>query len=198
MPTINTWTDITCPSACGGTLNYGALPEDPNCVSVPPLAEIQHVYIQPTGATAPFDWSTPTAPTAVSGAIDNTTTDNSKTKHLVIIGSQVDPEETIYNGPGGSQVVSNRRYTMNGRTPITAQSIYDFLKQIQCNNLNFVFWFGTRGGYLFGGENGIYPAASNARFPKNEGNESVEEGTIILTYDSDNGDPPRTPNPLAS
>lgn len=198
MPDINTWTDITCPSACGGTLNYGALPTDPDCISVPPLSEISDIYIQATGATAPFDWTTPTAPTAVSGAIDNTTTDNSKTKHLVVIGNQGDPEETVYNGTKGSQVVGLRRYTIEGRTPITAQSIYDFLKQIQCNNLNFVFWVGTRGGYLFGGATGISPAASNARFPKVEGSEGYEEGVIILQYETDNGDPPRVPNPLAT
>lgn len=198
MPDVNTWTDVTCPSACGGTLNYGALPSDPNCVSVPPLSEISDIYIQPTGATAPFDWTTPTAPTAVSGAIDNTTTDNSKTKHLVVVGNQGDPEETIYNGPKGTTVVGLRRYTIEGRTPITAQSIYDFLKQIQCNNLNFVFWFGTRGGYLFGGATGINPASSNARFPKEEGNEGYENGIIILEYETDNGDPPRVPNPLAT
>lgn len=197
MPSINTWTDITCPSACGGTLNYGALPADPDCVSVPPLSEISDIYIQPTGATAPFDYSG-AQPTAVSGAIDNTDTSNAKTKHLVVIGNQGDPEETIYSGPKGSEVVSKRRYTVEGRTPITAQSIYDFLKQLQCNNLNFVFWFGTRGGYLFGGANGIVPAASNARFPKVEGQEGVEEGLLILAYDTDNGDPPRHINPLAS
>lgn len=198
MPDLNTWTDITCPSACGATLNYGALPSDPNCVSVPPLSEISDIYIQPTGATAPFNWTTPTAPTAVSGAIDNTQTDNSKTKHLVVIGSQGDPEETIYNGPKGTRVVSKRRYTDELRVPITSQQLYDFLRQIQCNTLNFVFWFGTRGGFLFGGSNGISPAFSTARFPKVEGEEGVEEGVMLLEYETDNGDPPRTPNPLAS
>ena len=197
MPTINSWTDITCPSACGVALTYGALPSDPDCVGIPPLSEISDIYIQPTGATAPFDY-TGGNPTAVSGAIDNTDTTNAKTKHLVVIGTMGDPEETIYNGPKGTQVVTKRRYTVEARTPITAQSIYDFLRQIQCNALNFVFWIGTRGGYLFGGENGISPALSNARFPKAEGEEGVEQGTILLAFDTENGDPPRHPNPLAS
>lgn len=197
MPDINTWTDITCPSACGATLNYGALPSDPNCVSVPPLSEISDIYIQPTGATAPFSMTGSTA-TAVSGAIDNTVTDNSKTKHLVVIGTQGDPEETEYNGPKGTIVISKRRYTIEARVPITSQSLYDFLRQIQCNNLNFKFWFATRGGYLFGPEAGISPAASNARFPKVEGDDGVEEGVIVLQYDTENGDPPRFANPLAS
>lgn len=197
MPDINTWADVTCPSACGGTLNYGALPADPDCVSVPPLSEISDIYIQPTGATAPFDWGG-SDPTAVSGAIDNTAVDNSKTKHLVVIGEQGDPEETIYEGPKGTTVRSKRRYTIEARTPITAQSIYDFLRQIQCNNLNFVFWFATRGGYLFGGSTGISPASSNARFPKVAGEDGVEEGVLVLEYETANGDPPRDINPLAS
>lgn len=197
MPAINTWTDITCPSACGATLNYGALPEDPNCVSVPPLSEISDIYITPTGATDAFDYSGGD-PVAVSGGIDNTVTDNSKTKHIVVIGTQGDPEETIYAGPKGAEVISKRRFTLEARTPITSQSLYDFLRQIQCNNLNFVFRFATRGGYLFGGENGINPASSNARFPKVEGEEGVEEGILVLSYDTTNGDPPRHPNPLAS
>lgn len=197
MPTINTWTDITCPSACGAALNYGALPEDPDCVSVPPLSEISDIYITPTGATDAFDYSGGD-PVAVSGGIDNTDTANAKTKHLVVIGSQSDPEESVYSGPKGAQVVNKRRYTVEARTPITAQSIYDFLRQIQCNNLNFTFRFATRGGYLFGGEDGIRPASSNARFPKVEGEEGVEEGILVLAYDTTNGDPPRHPNPLAS
>lgn len=197
MPAINEWTDITCPSACGVALNYGALPSDPDCVSIPPLSEISDLYIQPTGATAPFDYSGGD-PVAVSGAIDNTDTSNAKTKHLVVIGTLDEPEETVYNGPKGTQVVSKRRFTVNARTPITAQSVYDFLRQIQCNSLNYVFWFGTRGGYLFGGENGISPASSNARFPKVAGEEGVEEGVLLLSFDTSNGDPPRHPNPLAS
>ena len=197
MPDINTWVGISCPSACGGTLNYGALPTDPNCVSVPPLSEISDIYIRPTGATDAFDYSGGD-PVAVSGAIDNSDTTNTKTKHLVVIGSQGDPEENIYSGPKGTEVVSKRRYTVEARTPITAQSIYDFLRQMQCNNLNFTFRFGTRGGYLFGGINGISPAASNARFPKVEGEDGVEEGVLILAYDTDNGDTDRHPNPLAS
>lgn len=198
MPDINSWSDITCPSACGGTLNYGALPSDPDCVSVPPLSEISDIYIKPTGATAPFDWSSPSAPTAVSGAIDNTVTDNSKTKHLVVIGEQPEPEETEYAAPKGVVVISKRRYAISARTPIYDQSIYDFLRQIQCNKLNFVFWFGTRGGYLYGGSSGISPAKSNAQFPKVAGDDGVEEGILLLDYETDSGDPPRSPNPLAS
>jgi hypothetical protein len=167
-------------------------------VAPPPLSEISDVYVQPTGATAPFDWTTPTAPTAVSGAIDNTQIDNSKSKHYKMIGNQGDPDETTYTGPDGTETVIKRRYTMTGRTPLIDQSYYDFGKQLQCNTGDFVFWFGTRGGYLFGGPNGISPAKTNARFPKVEGEEGAEELVTEIMYDTKNGDPPRTPNPLAT
>lgn len=197
MPDINTWASPSCPSACGGTLNYSALPADPNCVSVPPLSEISDIFIQPTGAPAPFNYSGG-QPTAVSGAIDNTNTDNTKCKHLVVIGEQGDPEETEYNGPKGTVVISKRRYLVEARLPITDQGYYTFATELQCNVLNFSFWIGTRGGYLFGGDGGISPASSNARLPKVAGEDGVEEAVILLAYDSDNGDPPRHLNPLAS
>lgn len=195
---LNTWTDVTCPSGCGASLNYGALPVDVSCVLPPPLSEISDIFMQPTGATAPFDWTTPTAPTAVSGAIDNTNTDNTKSKHFKVIGNQGDPEETEYTGPDGVTVITKRTYTLNARFPISEQAYYDYAKQLQCNQSNFVFWFATRGGFLFGGANGIDPTRVNARLPKVEGDEGVEEATSIFIYETTNGDPPRTPNPLAS
>jgi len=196
MATINTWTDITCPSGCGASLNYGDLPSNPNCTVSPPLSQVSDIVIQPDSASAPFTFSGDDA-TQVSGEIDNTNTTNTKSKHLVVRGSVGDPEETIYNGPKGARIITKRRYTVEAEIAMTDNKIYDFLRQLQCGEDNFVFWYGTQGGYLFGGSTGISPALINARLPKNGGDEDVEVGTILLEFETTNGDPPRHTNPLA-
>lgn len=194
----NTWTRTFdgCPSGCDDELLLVALPEDPDCVVIPDLSEISDLYIEPTGADSAFDYSGG-APVENAGGIDNTDTLNAKTKWLVGIGEVGDPEEVTVSIHKGQTVIIKRIYTLTFRTLLKEDAIRNFLLQMQCGWTGFVFRFGTRGGKLFGGSQGIAPTLSNARLPLASGNEAIEEGTIVLTYETVNGDPPRHDNPLA-
>lgn len=195
---INTWTRTfdDCPSGCDDELLLVALPEDPDCVVIPDLSEISDIYIEPTGADSAFDYSGGD-PVENAGGIDNTDTTNAKSKWLVGIGEIGDPEEITYPAAKGRTVILKRIYTLTFRVIVKEDGVRNFLLQMQCGDTNHLFRYGTRGGKLFGGEQGIAPTSVNARLPLASGNEAVEEGTLVFTFETTNGDPPRHDNPLA-
>jgi hypothetical protein len=200
MTTFNSWSDITWPSntACT-TLNLGAIPADQNCLLVPPLSQVSDLYIQPDGASAPFDWTDPAAPAAPAmSGIDNTATDNSATKWLVGKGGVEAPEESLYTGPKLKKKVVRRLYTLQFEVEVTNDDQRDFLRQLQSGWSEFTFWIGTLGNNLFGDSTGIIPSFVNAQLPLDPGDEDYEKGTIIIEYYSEKGDPPRYTNPLAN
>ena len=197
---MNEWTDISCPSGCDETMLFGVLVEDQNCVTVPNLSQVSDLYIRPVGAVSPFDFSGGGDPALIPSGIDNTDTTNAFTKWLVGIGGVAEPEETPYNGPKNSIAIIKRVYTLDFQFDVTNANHRDFARQLQCNPKNFTFWFGTLGGQLFGGEDGITPASSNAILSLGNGNEDYELGRIILRWEVKGGygDPPRNVNPHAS
>ena len=78
---INIWTDITCPDDCADVLLFNAIAADQRCGIKPKLSQITDLFVTPDGGDVPFTISGSTA-SAVSGAIDNTVSDNSKTFQL--------------------------------------------------------------------------------------------------------------------
>lgn len=195
--TLNTWTDISCPSGCDSSLQFAAIPTDQDCILPPKLSQVSDVYWQPTGAEAPFSYSGDTV-TAPSGAIDNSATDNSKSKWLVGKGGVAEPEVSTYDGPKGKTAVTKRRYRLEFEVNVREKAMYDMVRYFQCNPTNFNCWYADRGDFLYGGENGITPVFSDGLLPKGNGDDDNQFGTIIIEYETDNGDPPRHTNPLAT
>lgn len=200
MAVLNRWADLTCPDGCDEGLDFGALSVNQNCVEIPNLSQISDLYIIPDGAVDAFNYSPGPDPTLVSGGIDNTVLDNSKTKWLVGKGGMAEPEETLYNGPKGSRAIIKRRYTMEFEVSVKSDDTRDFLRQLECNPKNFIFRFGTVAGYLYGGEEGITPAFTNARLSLGNGDEDYELGIVVLEWETDAGagSAPRHVNPHAS
>jgi len=195
---LNVWTDVTCTSGCNENLLFGQLAVDQNCVEIPYLSQVSDLYITPNGGIDAFDYSGGD-PILVSGGIDNSDVTNGKTKWVVGKGGVAEPEETSYAGPKGSTTVIKRIYTLTFEVNVKSDFSRDFLRQLQCNPKNFTFRYATRGGQLYGGENGIMPSSSNARLVLGNGEEDYELGNIILTWEVSNGqgDPPRHYNPQA-
>jgi hypothetical protein len=192
--TINTWTDITCQD-CDTDLDLGAIDADQNCNELPQESQISDLYIAATGATKPFDWSTITAPSAVSGAIDNTVTDSSKTKWIVGKGGIPEAEEVPYNAPKGRVVIAKRKYTLTFEVIVTDVAMYNLIRQLQCGWTDFTFNYGDKSGQLYG--NDIVPTSVNGQLPKDPADDGLDIGRIIITFETDNGDPVRAANPLA-
>ena len=114
---INTWTDLTCPIGCATGVQYVAIDADQSCVPVPKKSQVNMLVITPDGAPQPIDWSV--SPVLyIASSIDNTVTDNSKSKSLVGMGDVAEPETTEQDMPNGISAVISRKYTLTFRTSV--------------------------------------------------------------------------------
>lgn len=198
MSILTTWTEYTGLSGCGDVIALPALPADPDCVLPPGLSQVNYVYIQPDGATDPFDYSGGD-PTAVSGAIGNTTSGNSTSKSIGGIGDVPEAEEVIYNGKNRIRQVVSRRYRLNFTVNLKEDGMYDLCLRLQSGWRGFKFRYADLDGDIYGGAASITPAFANAIMPKGRGEEDIKEGTLQLEWvvEDGQGDPPKHPNPLA-
>jgi len=187
---------LDCPVDCDTDLLLVAIPEEQDCTSYDQqYSQVSDLVIQPTGATTPFaSWST--TPTLVSGAIDNTVTDNSKCKWLVGEGGIATPTKEVSDYPKRKQKTTNRRYRLEHTIRNLTDAQYDFCRQLQCGWTGFTFWHADLGDYIYGSATGIVPALVDCDFPKGAGRDDKSFATIIIEWDAD-GDPERRVSPLA-
>lgn len=192
---VNTWTSPTCPDDCADELLLPAIAAAQDCGIAPKLSQIVWLYLTPPGATVPFTHSGGTA-TAVSGAIDNTLGDNSKSIALYGKGGIAEHEGIPYEAPGGATLTVYRDYTLTFRVVPTEIALYNLLKALQCGNTGYTFWYGNLADQLFGDTGGIKVKDINVQMPHGEGATDFQEAQIIITYRTSNGDPLRFTNPL--
>ena len=67
---------------------------------------------------------------------------------------------------------------------------------MQCGDLKFTFEYTTVGNRIFGDTNGISPSKIDVKLPLLGGKDDIEEGIIVLEFETTNGDPRRDTNPL--
>lgn len=200
----------SCPADCDEALLFPALPADPYCVLAPDYSQVAILFIAPCESEDPFVFTPeaagpPIVPASVglsATAIDNTNTDNTAPRQLVVQGSVSEHEPTVYDGPFRRQLISNRAYTAELIVPIPDQLTYDFLVSLQCNP-RFRFWYQDIADWLHGPVaaadddelGGIIPTLVNVQMPKGGGRDDLQTATIILSWDAKT-DPPRWPSPL--
>jgi hypothetical protein len=192
---LNTWTTPTCPDDCADVLLLPAIAAAQDCGIAPKLSQIVWLYLTPSGATVPFTHSGGTA-SAVSGAIDNTLGDNTKSLAIYGKGGIAEHEPITYEAPGGATLTVYRDYTMTFRVVPTEAALYTLLRYLQCGNVNYTFWYGNLADQLFGDTGGIKVKDINVQMPQGEGATDFQEAQIIITYRTSNGDPLRFTNPL--
>jgi hypothetical protein len=192
---VNTWTTPTCPDDCADELLLPAIAAAQDCGIAPKLSQINWLYLTPPGATVPFTHSGGTA-TAVSGAIDNTLGDNSKSIALYGKGGIAEHEPITYEAPGGATLTVYRDYTLTFRVVPTEAALYTLLRYLQCGNTGYTFWYGNAADQLFGDTGGIKVKDINVQMPQGEAATDFQEAQIIVTYRTSNGDPLRFTNPL--
>ena len=195
MATINQ-TLTSCPADCADTALLLAIPTNQDCASYPlNRSQIARLYIIPSGAPDIFaNWST--TPTAVSGAVDNTVTNNTKSKYLAGIGGVAVAEKTVTDYPFRKKRTTDRTYPLTFRMLNLSDDQYAFLRQIQCGTLGFTFYYGDLSDYVYGIAGGLVPDFIDVKFPKGEGNTDKNVAIISLSWKA-NADPQRKVNPLA-
>lgn len=193
---FNSWNDISLPSVSSpGALNLGAIPADQDNFAAPRYSQVCDVFIQPIGADAPFIWDGYTASTN-NGGVDNTNGNNQKSIWLTCQGGLTLEGEITKSAPKQTTLIGLRTYALNVEVEVTDESQRNLLRQLMSGWNAFYFWYATLGGMLFGGPQGIKSNFVNATLPQGEGDEDFEVGNLILRFETKQGAPPRTPNPL--
>jgi len=191
--TLNDFLGVTCPSDCDTDVQLPAIADEQNCTTYDiTLSQVRDLYIIPTGATFPMDWA---GGTAVAGAIDNSVTDNTKTKHLVGIGGVAEPEETIDQYPDGKTRVTKADYSLVMRILQLDDQNYEFLRAMQCGWTGFTILYGDRADKIFGKDGGIVIKSVRVVFPKGDGEDDRNHAVITIVWEA-KGDPERKTNPL--
>lgn len=171
-----------CPTDCDTPLTFPAIAADQNCTYTPTPSQLCDLFIMPTGATNPFtDWGA--SATATADSIDNTLGDNTKSIHLIGIGSVEAPEKQTQELPKFKSIVSNRTYSVVFQITNLDDENYAFLRSLQCSPSNYTFWYGNE-AHVFGIASGIIPNSTDVDFVYPTGRESVETATITIQYDA--------------
>lgn len=186
-------------------LLYPALPADPNKILPPDLSQISAVIITPCDAVDPFVNDGSGNISLVAGEIDNTNTDNTKSKQLTVEGGIPEHEVVEIPGPNGTVLIpaGGRTFEPSLRCIISQDEVYEYLRTHQSGQLDFRFWLIDRGGYLYGPVleadattyGGIRPAYVNVQFPKGSGPDDYGYADLILRFRAD-ADPQRYDSPI--
>lgn len=186
---------LTCPDDCADSFLLPATTADQNCTDfVQGLSQICDIWIIPEEADDIFA-NFATTPTYVSASVDNTVADNSKAKHLVVIGELPAAEKTITDYPKLKQKTTNRTYTPSLRVLNLDALNYALLQKMQCGWTGFTFYYADLAGFVYGVQGGISPRFLDVDFPKGGGNTDVNQAIITLKFDA-SSDPYRRINPL--
>ena len=181
---------ITCPTSC--TTEYVGAIETVDCLYAPQNAEINHVYLLGSAA-GPADW---TVPANWSGLVDNTTADTT-IKDLRGIGDVGEHEVLVtYTMADGNEIDGEKEWTLTLDINNVGDTLYDELRELQCGKKKPNFWYTTRGGFMFGQQDGIEAAKYTVQFPKDRGDDSAERAIVIISWKG-SVDPQRIADPFA-
>jgi hypothetical protein len=172
---------------CDNVLNFPVLPEL-GCFDAPTHSEVGAIIFLPTGATAPADWTSVTDWKAVFNNVD---TSNAAAKIFMGIGSIAEPETRQQRIAKGVEEIFLKRWTLEMLTNTMGNTIYAFVRFLQCHPMNYRFWFWDMGGFLYGGENGIKPWLTDANVSRQSGEQSLLSATAKITYQNCGCDPER-------
>lgn len=190
-----------CPPDCSTEFTFLNLDTDQNCAGNPFLSQVTDLWIQPVGGTAtavsPFTgWTSVLSTiTATAGAIDNTVTDNTKTRWITGVGNVDVPEKQVVRVQKFLDVTLKRRYTLNFEVYNLSNGNREFLVSLQCNPTNYRYWYGNT-NHVFGSGTGIIPVYTDVDFPLGAGEADLEKATLTLQWESKT-DPERRNNPYA-
>lgn len=102
--------------------------------------------VKPTDWTLAADWA---------AVIANTGDD--KIRRLNVIGDMPEPEQTIQVLSGGREKAGPKTFTINYDVDEINAANWTAHRKMECGFTGF-FWYGTKGGKLFGGPKGIKAA----------------------------------------
>lgn len=190
-----------CPADCDDVLLYPAIPASQDCPNYEQgRSQISRLYLLPNTMSGDIfaSWGATSAatPTYVANSIDNSNALNAKAKELVGRGEISVPEKSTLEYPLLKTKTAEKRYTVVFTHYQLDAATYDFLRQVQCGNLNFKFYYADLAEYVYGIADGLVPDFISVVFPKGNANTDRNTAIIRLSWKA-TGDPQRRANPLA-
>lgn len=86
--------------------------------------------------------------------LDNDAVGPSKIRTLIVVGSKPVPGKTEKKISLGRKIAGVKNFVLNFKIDETNQVNYDAMRQMECNG-NFLIWYETLDGLLYGGNEGI-------------------------------------------
>ncbi len=181
---------ISCPDDCADVNLLPAIGADQDCTGYEQtLSQVCDLYIIPDTAGDIFDdWSTTAV--NVADSVDNTLADNTKAHWFVGIGEVAEHEPTIDEYPKLQRKVSERLYTLTFRVLNLVAAQYNALRQFQCGDTAFTFYYGDLADLVYGIEGGLAPESIDVDFPHGGADTDKNVGIITITWRA-NTDPDR-------
>lgn len=137
----------------------------------------------------------PTDIASASAWLTAFTTTGAGIRRLIGIGSIPKPEREQREVSKGRVITGDGKYTLTFTIDEMNQSIYDFLRGLQCG-ATLVIWYVTKGGFLYGGEKGFSVQLIEADPIWDGDTNSYLRGELVVTWNRRCA-PPRSEYPLS-
>lgn len=145
-------------------------------------------------AAKPNDWSLLADWNDVLGADDS---GGATVRELIGVGDKPEPETETADLPDDQEKILRVKQMINFDLSDFNQTNYDFLRLLQCNGGgSFYIWYATKGGGLYGGNDGFQATIKRPNILLNRGPGSFATGSMVIEW-SNMFDPPRIDNPMA-
>lgn len=195
---LGLYTCETCPADC--SVQQAPVFSINNCVDSIALYESEISVIYFVGvddddctepAAKPADWES-----ASNWASVLSNTDNDKIRFLNVIGDMPEPEQQITTMSGGREKVGAKTFLVNYDIDEFNDDNYTAHRQLECGFTGF-FWYGTKGGLLFGGPKGVKATVVKSFSPHERG-ENIYQKIVGQIKWKSNCSPAMIVNPIVS
>lgn len=100
-----------------------------------------------------------------------------------VIGDLAEPTQETITISKGRQKVGKKTFVLNADIDEASIVNYDEMRKLECGATLFI-WYGTLGGWFFGGENGVRVDVTRANMPLTRGENQYKRILLGVTWDS--------------
>lgn len=136
-----------CPEDCGDNLPPVEFDE---CAPEINEGRIDYIYLTNVGNPL-VDW---TDPVEWNNRLDNTASAPDSILRLTVTGEKPAPTANEQEISLGRKIVANKTHILNYTIDETNDINHEFIRQLECSG-QFLAWYETSGGLMFGGTEGI-------------------------------------------
>jgi len=115
--------------------------------------------------------------------LDNDSSSASSIRTLIGIGDKPAPESTEKEISLGRKIRGVKKHSINFKSDETNNDNHNAFRDMECGGANYLMWYETRDGKLFGGNSGI-EAAFNFDRVTPESYQEIEQFIGSLTWES--------------